>query len=1420
MFGAIIAENFISTKSGLELVSEDFDNTKISIGVTYDNFVADAQQSIGCGVDMFQEYGKWLIVTGKTIPENITKGARIVQEKYLSANDSLEQKISVANLKYLNIKQDYKNTNNLIEEKLASAHYVVTQTFTDTYQFITNPWRMGETKEPIVVETIKDSEALTSDEAFVMKQEIITLQKRIGIMERQGLPQKEIIKEIQKIIQIEPLKEITKEIKVIDDKSLADFKNQLSIINNKLLAINEWESDIKNLQQITQKLQVSPPQVKASSAPIYFASQGIQVGGHGTFASLGVSGSGSFASLAVGSSTSLGSTATDKLTVAATSTFSAPVTAEAGLTVGTSTLVIDSVGNISTTGVITTAGDIITTGTSDLTVAGDLTTAGDLTVGSSTTTTFADGSIIFAASSAFNLTDSVTNFLAVGSSGDVAITASGTNQNIILTPSGTGELHIEGQCVTGDTEITIVDEAGEQRNVEIKDIEPGMKALSLNEKTGELTPANIEALLDMGVKTVYELETASGKKVRTTGNHPYLVSDVFSGVDFNNFNQISGFDNVKNSNIAQSDMKTVADGIPSKFFNMSVLDGVGQFNKFNKFLFYFVLDSNRQAQNLLFDFFVDDQFEHKNQNLDNLDCLSSLKNFSPSTQPSLASASATIASYLAHASGDSISSTHLSNSFFSISNLFTNCFKASTNSSVLGNKIPTTDLSLINNGFDNNNESINLDKFNSNYNNNSKDEDILSRAKWIKVVYLKPGMKIAVADTEQNKMVWDEIVSIKRLGKKHVYDLSIENTHNFVANGIIAHNTYIEGNLDANFGLDVTGGDLTLDANDFKINTDKFVVTGATGNLNIGPDKFTVVGATGDTVIIGTLGITGATTGTTSIFTTSVTTPAIIAYNAGAAGNLTIDAKGTGTITLGATSTGDIILSRNVNAQAGLDITGADLTVGDGDLFKVDSSGIITAAAGITSSGTITFSGLDADRPVITTAGGELTTESQLATSRGGLGANVTAAGVGEILYSTATTTYGHLTAGTSGQVLLSGEADAPSWGVLTTTYGGTGVNLSAGAQGGLVYMGASSNMGVSAAGISGYALVSGDTGAPTWTNTPSWSTLSLSLAGDALTLSGAGANIDFSGAGLAQIKTDASQDLALMPGGSVGIGTIGPDAKLDVLDTGAQLRLTYTNESVFTDFILDANGDLVIRSSSASGGDVKFKSSVSTGINLYVCEGADCPNVDASIGSTGGNLVVETDAYIGGNLSLGDSYSKNATFSSITTATTTDVHITDIKGNHPVIEKVSLYISNDPTAENINFRLSFYEEDDMTETQLIKDFYFNLVYTEIKVAWNSGAITGKVDDTTGFLKYDLIRIMDGEETENVGITAITDSDTLAFEATGAAHEIDDGVVKIAEFTDTFRLHDEDSSNEIHCKLQNFAAPDSSMNVYLELEIQ
>jgi replicative DNA helicase len=50
-------------------------------------------------------------------------------------------------------------------------------------------------------------------------------------------------------------------------------------------------------------------------------------------------------------------------------------------------------------------------------------------------------------------------------------------------------------------------------------------------------------------------------------------------------------------------------------------------------------------------------------------------------------------------------------------------------------------------------------------------------------------------DLATSQVYWDEIVSIKYVGEKQVYDLTIPYTHNFVANDICVHNTAISLNI-------------------------------------------------------------------------------------------------------------------------------------------------------------------------------------------------------------------------------------------------------------------------------------------------------------------------------------------------------------------------------------------------------------------------------------------------------------------------------------------------------------------------------------------------------------------------------------------------------------------------------------------------
>jgi len=56
-------------------------------------------------------------------------------------------------------------------------------------------------------------------------------------------------------------------------------------------------------------------------------------------------------------------------------------------------------------------------------------------------------------------------------------------------------------------------------------VQEGDLVLGLNQASGELEYNNIISLMDMNIQDVYELTTASGRVIRTTSEHPFLVEE-------------------------------------------------------------------------------------------------------------------------------------------------------------------------------------------------------------------------------------------------------------------------------------------------------------------------------------------------------------------------------------------------------------------------------------------------------------------------------------------------------------------------------------------------------------------------------------------------------------------------------------------------------------------------------------------------------------------------------------------------------------------------------------------------------------------------------------------------------------------------------------------------------------------------------
>jgi len=57
----------------------------------------------------------------------------------------------------------------------------------------------------------------------------------------------------------------------------------------------------------------------------------------------------------------------------------------------------------------------------------------------------------------------------------------------------------------------------------VTDVKAGDYVKSLDVETGKLVDRKVNALLDMGNKTIFSMATADGRSINTTGNHPYLV---------------------------------------------------------------------------------------------------------------------------------------------------------------------------------------------------------------------------------------------------------------------------------------------------------------------------------------------------------------------------------------------------------------------------------------------------------------------------------------------------------------------------------------------------------------------------------------------------------------------------------------------------------------------------------------------------------------------------------------------------------------------------------------------------------------------------------------------------------------------------------------------------------------------------------
>src|SRR3989344_3518858 len=400
-------------------------------------------------------------------------------------------------------------------------------------------------------------------------------------------------------------------------------------------------------------------------------------------------------------------------------------------------------------------------------------------------------------------------------------------------PAGPFQVNIPGLCVTGDTKLRRRRKAKKGEKVDadgfvydepqIKDIKAGDEIQTLDTKTGKLVWSRVKQLAYMGVKPIFKLTTQSGKTIRTTGNHPYFVREKNSdipkekptlGVFYDNSNlfyaqkkagwklslgalheELSVAFNVK---FLKFYTAIPREGDDSRENTLKYLDSVKSFVslvtkplkyiKARKVLDGKIVDLVEKKGDMDVDIALD-----VTKTIDDVDALLivsgdsdllPLKNYSVAKNKKIA-----FAGFENNMAWELRQILHINLDSHKNALSLTEETETGDKKQAPSTRLGVALLRLL----------------------YTRRPSLSSGGKWTKVMELINGQEVAI--TKGNNSVWDTITNIESMPSEDVYDIEVEGTHNFIGNGIVAHNTAFLVDSSGQIGIGTTSPFAKLSVN-------------------------------------------------------------------------------------------------------------------------------------------------------------------------------------------------------------------------------------------------------------------------------------------------------------------------------------------------------------------------------------------------------------------------------------------------------------------------------------------------------------------------------------------------------------------------------------------------------------------------------